>query len=542
MSLRNLNNSLSFVGVIKEIVQAIFWGTVTAFTVIVLLLLFRALLSAESVSAAANVLNPAVCLGGWKNSSLASGQTSLPVDSVPSSFDDSNSAYLAPHSASQIFCAGFSPEVREAPPHAVFLSFNWALIYPTSLNVEPLSASTTSDSSLVGTTFDQPSTTVETVIPALQDSADETESSSIDTPQISPTNIEGASSDEFESDIPIEPANAPAPVIKDGSSGELETAPVVIPPATDVPQLESFIYRSVYSFFNFPIAHAQEISNTAGILKVSYTYDGSEWFEAGEVTQDNWRHFSISLPNISWEQLQQLQVKIETLPLLDNRPSIYLDSVLLQVQDSPTFTENALDQLSAVGSLASTAFDEVNSFAEAVLTIFSPPEREDSAPALNARPSEVAPAPIPQRMEVLTFKVVGAPIATQRVLPWYEDEIKEIVGKQSGFLQPPDVSVSEDGLSITVKGSCSKDYFVVMTFRNPDDYKDKPQTFASNFADKCKGGKFTYDLNMLPLDTREGTYYLLTADQEKTGPWVISSAMLPISLGRKELEKVADEL
>ncbi len=68
-------------------------------------------------------------------------------------------------------------------------------------------------------------------------------------------------------------------------------------------------------------------------LKVSYSFDGQNWFELSKVSGDNWKNLTINLPNVSWDDLRHLQISVEGIPTtLEKLPKVFLDGMLLEIQ------------------------------------------------------------------------------------------------------------------------------------------------------------------------------------------------------------------
>lgn len=56
------------------------------------------------------------------------------------------------------------------------------------------------------------------------------------------------------------------------------------------------------------------------------------WQSLGKVTSDNWSKLEFEIPDFNWDKLPQLQIGIQSLSPIDSLPTIYLDSVWLEVQ------------------------------------------------------------------------------------------------------------------------------------------------------------------------------------------------------------------
>jgi len=66
-------------------------------------------------------------------------------------------------------------------------------------------------------------------------------------------------------------------------------------------------------------------------LEVEYTLDSVSWQHLGFVGSDNWKDIEFELPIVEWSELEKLQVRIKNLPTLDKQPTVYLDSMWIEV-------------------------------------------------------------------------------------------------------------------------------------------------------------------------------------------------------------------
>jgi hypothetical protein len=256
--------------------------------------------------------------------------------------------------------------------------------------------------------------------------------------------------------------------------------------------------------FLVPVAHADDGSaSSAALLKVSYSFDGVSWQEAGQVTKDNWQGFTITIPTTSWDELKNLQVMVETIPTLEERPPVYLESITLKIDTNQTLGEIAGDGLAAVGVLG-------DSLTQVVTDLVTPDVlAPEPVPVAPPAPAVVTPK---AKVDHLSYAFAGSVVQTGKTLP------------------APRAGISADGLTLTVQGSCTKPYFVVLTYRKVEDYLKSPRSFVSNYADVCTGGLFSYNMDNLPTDTKPGDYYLVTGEQGEEGGWTRTSAFLPVSI------------
>jgi hypothetical protein len=151
------------------------------------------------------------------------------------------------------------------------------------------------------------------------------------------------------------------------------------------------------------------------------------------------------------------------------------------------------------------------------------PKKPVQDPDVKPEPVPVVEPPAPQKY--LSFSLGGDSIATQRNLPWFPDRFKT-----DGNAENPGINaaISGDSSSVILDGSCSKTFFVVLVYADPSDYADNPNAYVYNKAFSCKDGSYHYELNDLPKDLPDGSYYLLVAEEGLTGPWQPITAIQPV--------------
>ncbi len=298
---------------------------------------------------------------------------------------------------------------------------------------------------------------------------------------------------------PVEEAPAPEPVPEVAPAPEPAPEPAPAPAEESVSSVSSVAHALLAHFAQ--VAHAQE--STEDLLEVTYSFDGVDWYSAGKVNRGNWQDFSTSIPANSWAELSQLQIKISAIPSLGARPPIYLDAMQLVIESDQTLGEIAEQTVAAVGAV----FDQLT--------------------------PEPTPEPLLEPEPVLPAPALPVKAATKKVLSFAEDGAAIQVGAR---LPVPKVTVGESGLSMSVRGTCTKPYFVVLTYRSVEEFTKKPRSFVSNYAGNCVSGTFSYDMSQMPVDTKPGTYYLVVGEQGEEGSWVPASALLPILIRPVDVE------
>jgi len=125
-----------------------------------------------------------------------------------------------------------------------------------------------------------------------------------------------------------------------------------------------------------------------------------------------------------------------------------------------------------------------------------------------------------------TFSL-GKKIATQRIEK--DQSGREHIVQNAASIDPV---IDNASGTMHLSGSCNNIYFVILLFRDPEDYARDPQSFILNKAFPCIGGSFTYDIADLPDSLPNGTYYLLVGAEGDRGPWTPITSLTEITLSR----------
>ncbi len=260
---------------------------------------YRAITWADSA-----VLYPSTCLGGWNNPQNAEGRPDIDSTGDATAFTADNSAVLPANASSDIFCGGFTGSMpADAQPTKLTLTFSWATEQPAppaaTAVPEMSDASTTSDTSAASTTQNDTTPPIET-----------------DTTSATDTTATTNATDT--TDVPA-PTDTTSPA----------------PADSDTPL--SLLYLLT------PKAHAQDATETDatssesqdagdGFLDISYTLDGNTWQDLGTVDATQMASASFDIPIVAgarWQEMANLQVRINSIPSLDPTPTVYLDGMQL---------------------------------------------------------------------------------------------------------------------------------------------------------------------------------------------------------------------
>lgn len=483
----------------KEILFKIGKIVGTLFLVFIFSAFIRILFKASNVEAESLVFHPQFCLGGWEKPQNASGENSLGDSAAESDFNLSNSAYLSSGVASQIFCGYFPIEAKDRLPKEVSISFNWVAKSKVS---------------------EIPSTVI--IIPKAEDLPQvkiEEQMGEKDIKQEIKQEVNQEVQQEIKEDV-VEEVKVQTPPVQPEIPTETST------PSTVESNLQSFLNLFAKEVF------AQDAQFGQEFMDVSYSVDGIRWISVGKVGVNNLKNYKVTIPVSSWEELDKIQIMLNVIPTIEEKPDVYLDGMSLVVDYDRPFAEAANDTIEDTASAVVSTLDAVGEKIVSIVTIMDVPKEPEVI-----KPKE----PIIVKEKKLIFETFGTTQNSNTNLPWYSDEFRDKVKSEGPFSNSPMIEKKEDGKSLKISGSCSEKYFVVLLWKEADDYKNRPGSFISNFADICVSGTFSYDLKSISKDTKEGDYFLLIAEEDESNPWVPRSALIPIRIGSVIEEKIITE-
>jgi len=507
-------------------------------TCAVLLVFFKATTKAPVAKADSAVYYPSFCLGGWQNPQNASGQTDVSQgDTNPSDYTVDNSAFLASTTASQIFCGYFPVDDQTNAPTKVTLTFNWAMISAQTASAQTnTTQQTTNQTNSTQTTANQTSsnqnssgggslssssgliiatstgftvttsTPASTSSPTVATSSTDTSTNSTTTTQTtsSQPTITPDNSSATTTSTPSTPPPAPTPAPTDDSSD-----------TTSSSSPTSFLYKIIDAFATKALADSSGFSPNA-FFDISYSTDGINWVIAGTVSESNFQNYSITVPITSWDDLKKLQVMISTVPTVDAKPDVYLESIALTVNYGSSIIDDVSAGLNDVNNAANTAADAIDNALQ-----------QPSAPPAPSVP----PPPVLTWVKKVAFGFGSNQTATRKDLPWYPTDFLKSAKHTSSFDARLSLKKSADASSLVVTGVCNSPYFVVLIYRSPDDYINHPASFLYDAANPCASdGTFSFDMATLSLTIPDGTYSLLIGSEGTEGTWIPISPVIPITL------------
>ncbi len=372
--------------------REIFIRRVIAAVVIFLLVSYG--LSPLFVRADAVTFYPSACLGGWSGVHLAEneGETSKGTSDFSLSNSASLSKETATDIYCGTF-KGVIPE--NTTPKEVTLTVLWKALSEeessplsgtsfASSSLDILDATSTVDFVLDTSTTTATSTEEIEVLSEVTTQIEERkEETSTTTEPVAPT---GTNETPTETVPAVETQSAPAsePVVENTSTPEPtptptptpEPTPVSTPEPASAPAPESpqtFLDKSLESMLSFfaqkvfaeeegatttpiassttpetsiEIASSTEVGTTTEattsevelisnpIFEISYTLDGESWFVLKSVTAGELQNLEMNVPlelNGKWDDISNVQIKIKSLPSIDEKPAVLLDGMFLSV-------------------------------------------------------------------------------------------------------------------------------------------------------------------------------------------------------------------
>lgn len=122
-------------------------------------------------------------------------------------------------------------------------------------------------------------------------------------------------------------------------------------------------------------------------------------------------------------------------------------------------------------------------------------------------------------------KIANAPIVEDKFIPDTIDAPIDNVVSQN---------IDNESGAMTLTGTCSDTYFVVLLYKNQSDYTEDRGSYILNKAFKCENGSFSYSISDLPSNLETGTYYMLIGDQGSRGTWTPATQLTEININREQ--------
>jgi len=305
-------------------------------------------------TARANVyhLYASACLGGWKNTHLATGIPQALKDGEKSALTGDNSARLNAGTLARIYCGGFTGDIlADTIPTRILARFSWAIEYP-GLQIEEFSAPQVEPSInedlmqevntlLEGMVSESPTTsppqeypvTQNVYEPIIQETKPQAERQT--EPSITPETFESVVMPAPQTEEPTPPLN-PFEAIPRNEEQITDTTETQNEPLQNELPTET---PATISAEEVPTTISTETPTNEivyGLLEVTYTLDGVEWKRLGFVRANEFqnKYFEIPIEEASdWKDISKIQISVQGVPTLDSiAPTIYLDAIWLEVE------------------------------------------------------------------------------------------------------------------------------------------------------------------------------------------------------------------
>jgi hypothetical protein len=198
----------------------------------------------------------------------------------------------------------------------------------------------------------------------------------------------------------------------------------------------------------------------------------------------------------------------------------YNQSILNDLQDVASATIGAVTDLS-------------NTVDNALTDLLSPATSTPPQDTTNTNTSST-PTPPSSPQHRYAFILQGTQSIKVGTLEWGPSGVASSAAATPVGSNAPQPTVSLPAPNtIQIAGSCNSAYYTILIFPHPDDYRTNPALAIYNEARPCVGGSFSLTIADMDLPSQLpiGTYYLMVADQGKTGPWAPYPELYPIELG-----------
>lgn len=310
--------------------------------------------NAGRASAQVSSFYPTTCLGGWKNTEKATGAPDARGGEAEQ-YGDANSASIS-NVVAQIYCGGFTGEIpADTLQKKIFLRFSWALKNPEATSVihtEPAEQQENENehSTLPAeASLTVPEPTLEPQSEAVSEEAtaaqeEETQAGPsealpaehLPVPQESPT-LGSPAEARPESPVAPEEPTALNMFFSTAYAQEIKVEEEAIAASTaDDAVADDAVLETNMKIQIETEAEAETPSTipASALLEVLYTLDGNNWQTIGHVSHIT-NDLSFAMPMdifATIEDLARVQIAIRTTPTFDSVPTIYLDSVWLDVE------------------------------------------------------------------------------------------------------------------------------------------------------------------------------------------------------------------
>lgn len=422
----------------------------------------------------------ASCSGSWANPERAAGAPEAGAGAPADSFNAGNSAVFAPQVGSQITCSGFDGSFDEnTRVVGAKVRLSWLFKYPEITKPEEEAP------------IENPAENAVPESPISESPAEDSEEPASE-PEEKPA--------EAPVSLPETPVLPPAePALEAAPEPAIEPLIEELNPA----EPQAWLIKKVFAEESPQVRAELIFDNLEKFLQFDYSLDGEVWLPVEDA--------QLNIPILTWEDARRLQIRITGLRSGEGLPDVYLDSLWLEVEQSPVVEpkeESITDQLGKFADQVAEAMAEI------------PQTVEDFV--------EAQAESVPQITEADLAPIIVEPKPPEEIFVFSKPDsaLNNLLGSVSALLPENEkisLSVSDSGFSLA--GKCSARYATVMMFTNPEYVRSDPAKALINQALECLNGEFSADFSaaVLPNNLSVGSYYLYVADQPETGLWTLSA-------------------
>ena len=473
---------------------------------------------------------PSECQGSWQSFALAEGKPQIEPGSAAEAFTAENSAVGMPAAEQEISCGGFEGESLPGRILRVRLNLSWAIKAP------PVAASPAPPESAPEIAPEAATTTTSTASEGTPDEGNVEVPPPVAPPPVAPSEPPPSEAPTPGADAPGEtpppasepPAPPPPPPVS-------ETPPPVVPPPAPENQTSAFLRQLIA-----PLARAQNENPDAPKVTASLVVNGLQNFVTVEYSTNDATWTPVDNANLevdvrSWEDLRNMRVRIRVLRGGADLPTIYLDGMWLEARYIPEDGSETVDQvvdanpapqtggggiLDAMTEALANIPEAIQEFVDGGQNGEAPIIAESAPPPPTGGPeAQLASAPIPPAPPHPEFRFLAPEAGRDSFL----GSLTSIFPKEKEAENASRVRISfdEGGEAISISGSCTKAYSVVLVFPVGVDPTIDPTRAIVNRAESCLNGQFQTALRQaeIPSILSEGEYVLIVAEQNEEDSW-----------------------
>ena len=188
-----------------------------------------------------------------------------------------------------------------------------------------------------------------------------------------------------------------------------------------------------------------------------------------------------------------------------------------------------LEVLTPNASASSTVTLIVPSSIDVVASVMDPVTDASSSIQISAPVQTPIPITALKPQQAYTFALSGETIPTTQSTHNSDGTVTQSAAS-SQSLTPV---INNDTGTVTLAGSCSLKFFVILLYRNASDYTESPSSYIINRAYPCIGGQFIYSISQLPHNLPSGGYYVMVGQEGGTGSWTPITGLTPITITKQ---------